>query len=280
MKKYYIVVVFFLFKIAFAKANEDSTFLPVKKYYSETKKHKFYFYWGYNHCAFLKSDLHFAGPLYDFTLYQVVAKERPTPFSLKNYFAIEHLSIPQYDYRIGYFLNEKIGISIGLDHMKYVVEQNQIAQISGTIDARASTKYAGSYDKKDVKLADDFLVFEHTDGLNLLSLDVERLYRIKSFAKNRLRLNAQVGGGGGLCIPRTDSHVFGDGLNNNFHVAGWGIDAKAGFKLDILKHFFLQTEIRTGFIQLNDILLHNEQPQRAKQNITFGEWYVVGGWWF
>jgi hypothetical protein len=251
-----------------------------KKYYSENKKHKFYFYWGYNRAAFLKSDIHFIGENHDITLYDVVAKDRPTPFAFKEYFAITKISIPQYDYRVGYYLTPNLGISVGLDHMKYVVKDNQIVKISGTIDSKASQKYAGVYDKKDIELTEDFLRYEHTDGLNLISLDIERLYPIGSAFKNKLRLNAQVGGGGGIVVPRTDARLFGRGANNPFHIAGWGIDAKTGLKLDLFKHFFLQTEVRTGFINLNDVLILHTESQRARQNIIFGEWYMLGGWYF
>jgi hypothetical protein len=278
MKKSIVILLSLVFCINFAKA--QTTNANEKHYYSESKKHKIFFYWGYNRCAFLKSDIHFKGPVYDFKLEDVSAKDRPTPFTLKNYFTITEITIPQYDYRIGYHINEKYAISIGIDHMKYVVVQNQTAKLSGTIDKLASEKYVGVYDQKEIVVTDDFLRFEHTDGLNLVSLDLERSMKLTSFSKNRFRLNAQFGAGAGPCVPRTDAKVFGDRLNNNFHVAGWGLDAKAGLKLDILNHFFLQTEFRGGHIFLNDILIHNEQPQRANQNITFGEWYFVGGWMF
>ncbi len=263
------------FNVMKAQINDAS-----KRYEVATQKHRFYFYWGYNRCAFLKSDIHFKGPLYDFTLENVVAKDRQTPFTLKNYFTITQITIPQYDYRIGFYLNDKYAISIGIDHMKYVVVQNQIAKLTGTIDKAASDKYGGVYDQKNIVIADDFLRFEHTDGLNLVSLDIEKHQKIASFAQNRIRLKGQFGAGVGPCVPRTDVMIFGDRLNNNFHIAGWGLDAKAGLTLDIYKHFFMRSEFRVGHIFLNDILIHNEQPQRANQNITFGEWYMVGGWCF
>ena len=280
MRKYIVFLMLLLFNLSYILAEEDSTFQAIKTYKGKTLKHKFYVYWGYNHAAFLKSNIRFQGPNYDFRLENVRAKERPTPFSLKGYFAIDKITIPQYDYRMGYYLTENIGISIGLDHMKYVVVADQTAKLTGTIDERASSKYAGVYNQKDVVLSDDFLDFEHTDGLNLVSLDIERLFRVASFSSNRFLLNAQIGGGGGPVIPRTDVKIFGVERDNRFHVAGWGADLKAGLRLDVLKHFFVQTEIRTGYIRLTDILLNNEEPQRAKQNIVFGEWYLVGGWVF
>jgi hypothetical protein len=278
MKKIFIFSTFLLLSLSWLNAQNEPNSL--KKYYSESKKYKFYFLWGYNRSAFAKSDISFKSPNYDFTLSDVRAKDRPTPFTLRNYFKIENLSIPQYNYRIGFFLNKNTGLSLGLDHLKYVVSHQQTVKISGEIKKEISTTYAGTYSEKDIVIVPEFLGFEHTDGLNLLSLDIERLYSIRSFSKNKFRLNGQLGAGAGPVIPRTDARVMGFGLNNRFHRAGWGISTKFGLKLDVLKHFFLQTEFRTGFIKLNDILISNDAPDRAKQNIVFGEWNLVGGWYF
>jgi len=75
-------------------------------------------------------------------------------------------------------------------------------------------------------------------------------------------------------VPRTDARVFGRGLNNNFHLAGYSLAGKAGFRLYVLKRLFLIAETKAGYITLPDILLRNEQPERANQNIFFGKKWV------
>jgi hypothetical protein len=52
-----------------------------------------------------------------------------------------------------------------MDHMKYVVEQNQVVQIDGTI-SKMESPYHGEYQDDDIMIVEDFLQFEHTDGLN------------------------------------------------------------------------------------------------------------------
>jgi hypothetical protein len=282
--RYLILISIFIHTTLHLKAEALSDTLknvpPQYKHSQSAQKGRFFFYWGYNRAAFLKSDIHFKGPHYDFTLLDVKAKDRPTAFSFETYFGPTTLSIPQYNYRIGYYLSPHWGISIGVDHMKYVVNHNQSVKMTGSVDTFASPKYAGNYNNQPVILTEDFLRYEHTDGLNLLSLDAEYVQPLAQMWQGRLRLAAQAGGGLGLVIPRTDSKVFGDGLNNKFHLAGWGINTKVGFKLDILKRFFIETQTRVGYINLSDILLHNEQPQRAKQNIVFGQVFVVAGVYF
>jgi hypothetical protein len=41
-----------------------------------------------------KSDITFSGPDYHFTLQEVVAKDRPSDFSVEKYFGISHLQFP------------------------------------------------------------------------------------------------------------------------------------------------------------------------------------------
>lgn len=232
---------------------------------------RFYFYWGYNRATFSKSDIHFSGLEYDFTLFNVAAKDRPTKFSVKTYFGPTTISIPQYDYRLGFFLTRHFAISVGVDHLKYVVVNEQTVQMSGIVSEQASPQYAGTYLRRPVRLTEDFLRFEHTDGLNLANLDLEYHLRVLQWTRPHLALHLLAGLGGIWVVPRTDVHVFGHGLNNKFHLAGYSLAGKLGLRLYVLKRLFLMAETKAGYITLPDILLYNEQPERANQNIFFWE---------
>ena len=86
------------------------------------KTRKFFVYWGWNRDAYTDSDIRFHGNSYDFKLSKVVAHDRQTPLGLDPYLAPGSVTIPQTNCRIGYFLNDHWSISIGLDHMKYVMD--------------------------------------------------------------------------------------------------------------------------------------------------------------
>lgn len=235
----------------------------------------FYFYWGYNRASFSNTNLHFTGPNYDFTLYDLRAKDRPSKFGLKKYFSPATLWIPQYCYRLGFYLNPKWALSFGLDHMKYVVDANQSTILSGIITEKASTKYAGTYLNAPIDLKDDFLRFEHTDGLNLVTFDLERHFPIVRLANTPLRLRFFAGIGGIWVVTRTDVRVFGDGLNNDFHVAGFTMAGKTGFRLYFLKRFFLMAETKVGYMALPSVLIKNAAPEIADHNLVF--WEKMGG---
>jgi hypothetical protein len=50
--------------------------------------------------------------------------DRPTKFGW-TYFNPSQLTIPQYNFRLGYFITDAFSISIGSDHMKFVIKENQ-----------------------------------------------------------------------------------------------------------------------------------------------------------
>lgn len=239
-----------------------------------------YFYWGYNRSFYTKSDLHFQGPDYDFTLGQVVAKDRPTSFSL-HYFAPQFLSVPQYVYRAGYYVSDRFCVSLGSDHMKYVMQADQSVAVSGVVSNTASAKYGGSYSGQQMVVAEDFLTFEHSDGLNLLTVDAEYLVPLFSLGREKIKANWNVGAGGVFMITKTRVFVFGVGQDNAFHLSGLTAHAKTGPRVDFFNRFFIGFETKAGYAVLPWVLLNGKsQPQRADHKLGYLEYYGVAGVYF
>jgi hypothetical protein len=94
------------------------------------KKGSFYFYWGWNRSFYSPSTIHFSGKTYDFQLYDVVAVDRQSPFDAQLYFTPNKMTIPQYNARIGYYFKHDLQISLGVDHMKYVMLHDQPSTIN------------------------------------------------------------------------------------------------------------------------------------------------------
>jgi hypothetical protein len=95
----------------------------MKAQINDFEKHgSFYFSWGYNTEWYTHSDIHISQPALnsDFTFINVVAHDHK---GWDNNLFHKDLSIPQYNYRIGYFFNKKQdwGFEINFDHTKYVV---------------------------------------------------------------------------------------------------------------------------------------------------------------
>jgi hypothetical protein len=233
-----------------------------------------YFYWGWNWDQFSKSDIRFTGTDYDFTLSKVVANDRQSPFAFNIYLNPANMTIPQYNFRVGYFIKNNWDISFGIDHMKYVMQNDQTVEISGNIK-NTGTEYDGDYSGEDIVLTKDFLQFEHTDGLNYGNLEVRRSDQIFDF--NKTKINFTGGLGFGLLIPRTNTTLLNNERYDEFHFAGYGLHAVAGINVTFFNKFFVQSEIKGGFIDMPDIRTTNSTSDKGRQDFFFSQINVVIG---
>lgn len=227
-----------------------------------------YLHWGWNRAVYSKSDIHFQGPDYNFTLYKVVAHDRPTlPITPKRY--LLHLFTPQTNYKAGYFIADNLAVSFGVDHMKYVMDRDQTVDMKGVITR--NDQYMGNHNGPQ-KLTPDFLTFEHTNGLNYINLELEQYFSLYHARSGKLDLRSMLGGGGGILFPKTDVKLLDYKEDDRFHVSGFGFSAKAGIAAVIFHHLFWKLEGKGGYIDMPSIVLNEKGiPAHARQHFFFGE---------
>ena len=228
-----------------------------------------YLQWGYNTECFTKSNIHFKmanGD--DFTLHKTVAHNRPDYDAI--YKHPKDISIPQYNYRIGFYLNKKHSraIEINFDHAKYIVTDYQTVRVTGKIDGVA-------VDSNMVLDPATFLHFEHTDGANWLHINYVRQYNLLLKKKKQTPLATLLWkAGAGINIPRTDFTYHGDEFNNDFHVAGYNISVEAGARLYPLRRLFLELTGKTGYAHYINALANTKALKGNRVHHGFG--YVEG----
>jgi hypothetical protein len=240
----------------------------------QIQKGSFYVYWGWNLDWYSKSDLHFQGQDYDFTLEDVIANDRQSKFNLNPYFNPILLTIPQYNFRAGFFISKNYDVSFGMDHMKYIMQANQTVKISGNIK-NTGTAYDGAYNNDDIVLANDFLQFEHSDGLNYVNFELRRSDRILDL--NNIKINLTEGLGLGVLYPKTNSVVFGKERYDEFQLTGYGIGGVVGINISICKNFFIQSEFKGGFIDMPRVRTTALSADRANHNFFFSQLNIVFG---
>jgi len=240
------------------------------------KKGEFFLSWGYNWDWYSNSDIHFEGSDYNFELHDVIAKDKQTDWSFDRYFNLGNLTLPQYNLRLGYYFTDHYSVSLGIDHMKYVVQQGQTAQISGYIGASGSP-YDGVYDNNDIVIEEGFLEFEHTDGLNYINAEVRRFDELYSFHKN-IQLNMLAGAGFGGIYPKTNTTLINKERYDEFNLAGWGGHLLVGINVTFFRHLFIQTEFKGGFINMPNIRTTQSTSDSANQHFLFGQYNInIGG---
>lgn len=276
MKKTYLflaLLTFFYSANSIAQENKNAKF-------TAHNKGKFFVSWGGNRENYTKSDVRFRGKDYDFTIYDMVAHDKGKGYHV-DYVNPARMTIPQTNFRMGYFINDHYSIAIGWDHMKYVMTEDQIANVKGYILV-PGPYYGQIYNNEPVKISTALLEYEHTDGLNYVNTEFSRHDDISNFFKinntDKIQINLTEGIGGGLLYPKTNTTILGKQRHDDFHVSGYGVSLKTGINFTFFKYFYLQGELKGGYINMPDIRTTKSSEDSASQSFFFLQRIVsVGG---
>ncbi|MBU2950193.1 hypothetical protein KO493_05745 [Tamlana agarivorans] len=251
--------------------------------YTETNRGKFFISWGGNRESFSKSDITFKGDNYHFTIKDATAHDKPKGWHI-DYINPARMTIPQTNAKFGYFVSDNYTISIGLDHMKYVMDNNQTKRIDGYIDlpdSEIGSVFNGTYNNDPVFVSENFLQFEHTDGLNYIYAefarydDISKLFRLPN--TDKFQINLTEGLAGGILLPKTNSTLLKKDRYDDFHLSGFGVSAHAGINFTFYKHFYMQLDLKGGYINMNDIRTTLSPADSASQHFFYLQRVVAFG---
>ena len=248
----------------------------------ETKKYKqWYFSWGYTKSIYSKSTIHFKNlsnkynpetgryDYYDFTLHNVTAHDRPDFDKIKD---VINITIPQFVGRLGYTFNSKWGIELNYDHTKYVVDDWQNAKVTGQVNGK-------TIDGDSILNPYTFIHFEHTDGANFWMLNAVRRFELYNPSKN-FCLSWVVKPGAGVVYPRTDVTLFGQELNNRWHIAGWIVGVETGLRLEFLKYGFFEFVTKGSYADYVKCLVLGKGNGTARHQFFTGQLTATLGFRF
>jgi len=271
-----VVILIVLYLTGYHAYTQDDVVAP-----NQGRKGQAYVYWGYNRAFYQASDIHFRGEHYNFTLHRARAEDMPERFSPGVYFNPRSLSIPQFNFRAGYFFGKNTSLSLGWDHMKYRLVTTQRVKVSGYIDPEVYPfpEYNGTFDHTSILYQNGFMDFHHSDGFNFVRASIE--HRAPMWvSRNGQQMVVLIGGvSGGAMLPWTDFTFFGQHHRNKLHLAGYGVSANVGCRFEFLKWMFFQFNMQSGLADLRDIVLEDHLPSRASQRIVFLERsFSLGGY--
>lgn len=257
--------------------------IKVEKYTAHNKG-KFFVSWGGNRESYTKSDVTFTGKDYNFTIDNMAARDKPKGWHV-DYINPMRMTIPQTNFRLGYFVSDHYSVTVGVDHMKYVMTQNQIANVTGSINlpiGDAGAIHNGIYNNTPVNFADEtFLIYEHTDGLNYVNTEISRHDDISSLFRitntDKIQVNLTEGVGIGVLYPKTNTTLLGKSRHDEFHVSGYGTSVKAGLNITFFKHFYIQGELKGGYINMQDIRTTQSNEDKASQDFFFFQRIIAFG---
>lgn len=194
---------------------------------------QFFFSWGYNGDRYANTDLRFTQPSLnnDFTLVNVQARDSKAWTRLFRH----SLFVPQYSLRLGFFVNEKWGLEVALDHIKWIVRQDQTVRMIGTMN--------GLPVDTQITLTPDVLRYQLNNGANPIFFNLVRRVRLAGELGRTGYVAFLAKAGGGFAVPHTENALFDIPNDRGFQpFHGWGGDAGAAVRAHFFKAVYFEFE--------------------------------------
>jgi hypothetical protein len=192
------------------------------------------------------------------------------------------MTIPQYNFRIGYYFKHKWAISVGVDHFNYVVKANSEAELNGHLDLGADSTWKGNYNQQAVTLDPSHFRYEHAGGLNFIRIEVMRSFDLLEAGKQReFALTGSLGASLGPALTTTNFY-FNKQLNSRATaLSGYGMGLSGNIRIEFFRHVFFQAEGLMGFTHLPAVRTNStDRNMRAKQAIGFASYNISLGLMF
>ena len=97
--------------------------------------------------------------------------------------------------------------------------------------------------------------------------DISSIFKINN--TDKFQLNITEGLGAGVLYPKSNTTLLGKDTYDEFHLSGYGFSATVGLNLTFFKYFFIQTDLRGGFINMPDIRTTSNANESASQHFWF-----------
>jgi hypothetical protein len=228
------------------------------------RKREFYFSWGYNSEWYTHSNLHVSQPnLGDsYTMEGVQAHDHE---GWNGQFFTKALTIPQYNYRIGYIFNKKkgLGFEINFDHTKYLIRDDQQVHIVGTVDGKP---YNGNalFKENETPGADSNSYYYLNNGANFLLFNLTKRWHLLANKKGSFQLDGMAKLGAGPVIPHVQDKFFTQPANDqHFQVGGWNVGTEGAIRATFFKFVYLEYTNKFDFASYSGLRIYDGSAHQS-----------------
>src|SRR5579872_1326048 len=203
----------------------------------QKKKKKFikevYVSWGYNKEWYTHSTIHVSQPAlgnnYDF----VHVRAHDHPGWDEGLFS-KALSIPQYNYRLGFLLDEERGwgFEINFDHTKYIFADQNVRVKGLLYNHPVDTTIAFNQ-------ANGFYYYLN-NGANFLLFNVTKKWHLLRTYDEKVKIDLLGKFGVGPVIPHTQNSLFGQKNHEGFQFGGWNTGTEASVRATFFRCVYLE----------------------------------------
>ncbi len=161
------------------------------------------------------------------------------------------ITIPQYNYRLGYFFDEKQNwaIELNFDHTKYVVNQGYLAIVNG--------KFRGRNVDTAVYIDNSSLYYQLNNGANWFLFNLVRKISIVKSKKENVVIFGLVKAGIGPNVPHVDDDIFGGQNKPHFQVGGINMGVEALVRFTFFQHIFLEYSNKLDYANYWGLKIYN-----------------------
>ena len=220
-------------------------------------KSEWYLSWGYNTEWYTRSNVHISQPELgnDYTFNRIKGHDKK---GWDNGLFRKAISIPQYNYRLGYFFNPQKGwgVEINFDHTKFIFEDGQDASITGTLH--------GKHADTTVRFSkDDGFYYYLNNGANFLLFNLVKRCELLSTKDGNLKLDFLGKAGLGPVIPHVENSFFGDANTPHFQLGGWNMGVEATVKATFFKYAFIEYANKLDYARYSNLKIYKGTAKHA-----------------
>lgn len=238
-------------------------------------------YWGYNRTRYTNSNIRFVGPGYDFALADAKGHDEQAIVSANNYLRLSNLTVPQFNVRLGYFIRDHWSISLGYDHFKYILADDNEVYLSGEIDPGVDdvTNWSGTYDAEAIVTDRKKFHYENSDGMNFIRLELSRIDTwVRLGNKDQFKISSNFGFSFGGILSYNDFKFAGQETKRTISMSGVGTAVHVSPRFEFFRHIFVQPTLSAGFIRQGKVKTRpNNASSYAQQSLGYGEFNTVVG---
>jgi hypothetical protein len=222
------------------------------------KKHSIWASWGYNKEWYTRSNLKVRQESLgnDYTFHSVRANDHPG-WDETSIFK-QALTIPQYNYRLGYMFNEErgFGIELNFDHTKYVVDHGQDIRMTGQFNGQAADSSI-SYTREHG------FYYYLNNGANFFLINFVKRWTFADLYKGKLRIDALGKAGVGPVVPHVENSFFGRENKPHFQIGGWNAGLEADVKVTFFKYVYLEYGGKLDYARYSNLKIAEGTARQA-----------------
>ncbi len=220
------------------------------------RKGEFYFSWGYNKDWYTKSTVKISQPdLGNKYQFKIVSGHDHPGWDEKDFFS-KDLTIPQYNYRLGYFFNNKknLGVEINFDHTKFIITNGQSVKIIGNLNNRFT-------DSSLIFSEENGFFYYLNNGANFLLFNIVK--RWQWYQNKNIKIDLLVKAGIGPVIPHVENSFFGQRNNPGFQFGGWNTGTEGVIRTTFLNHVYVEFSGKLDYARYSNLKIYKGAAKHA-----------------